>query len=125
MSMPRMCGAVPSSLTVPVILPSPEAFTFWSKVNAAQQSRTTADSTTARLYRFVISYLSLKNNVIYASLEGIGVDPPAFEIRQGECQGVMASDFPSKVLRRVQVARYEVEDSLSARARPASTSCHG
>jgi hypothetical protein len=55
-----MCGAVPTSLTVPVILPSPAALTFGPKITAAQQSRTTADSTGAILNRFVIETLSLK-----------------------------------------------------------------
>jgi hypothetical protein len=54
MSMPFMCGAAPSSLTLPVILPSPAALTFGPKINAAQQSKTTADITAAKLYRFVI-----------------------------------------------------------------------
>src|ERR1700683_11862 len=54
MSIPFMCGAGPSSFTVPVILPSPAALTPWLRINAAEQTRTIADSTTARLYRFLI-----------------------------------------------------------------------
>src|SRR5580698_328280 len=36
MGIPFMCGAVPSSFTVPVILPSPAALTFWLKIDAAR-----------------------------------------------------------------------------------------
>jgi hypothetical protein len=50
---------------------------------------------------------------------------PAFEIPQGRGQKIMGSDFCTKVLRQVRVARDEVENSLSADARRASTSCHG
>jgi hypothetical protein len=60
MSMPFMWGAAPSSLTVPVILPSPAAVTFWLKIKAAQLTSTTSDSTTAKLYRFLIESLSSK-----------------------------------------------------------------
>lgn len=34
---------------------------FWPKINVAQQSTTTADSTAARLYRYVIESPSLNN----------------------------------------------------------------
>src|SRR5579863_517664 len=57
MSMPFICGAAPSSLTVPLILPSPAALTLWPEIRAKPQARTTADSTTAWLYRFFIKNL--------------------------------------------------------------------
>src|ERR1700730_9512801 len=52
--MPRMCGAVPSSLTVPVILPSPAALTLWLRNSAPQETRITADNTAVNLFRIVM-----------------------------------------------------------------------
>src|SRR5713226_2906525 len=57
MSMPFICGGAPSSLTEPEILPSPAALTFWPRINAAQQTRTTTDSTATKLCRFLIRSL--------------------------------------------------------------------
>src|ERR1019366_3506384 len=54
MSMPFMWGTAPSSLTVPVILPSPAALTFWPRISAPQQMRATADKTAADLKCFLI-----------------------------------------------------------------------
>src|ERR1700683_239423 len=65
MSMPFMCGAAPSILTVPVILPSPAALTFPPKSNAPQQTRTNAASAAADLYRFI--EVSLNRNLLLDS----------------------------------------------------------
>ena len=40
MSIPRMCGAVPSSLTVPAILPSAAALTLWLIINDPRPTNT-------------------------------------------------------------------------------------
>src|SRR5271156_226057 len=58
--MPFMCGAVPSSLTVPVILPSPAALTFPLNINAPQIIKTIDDSKTAKLRSlFMIALLTI------------------------------------------------------------------
>src|ERR1035437_2335491 len=84
MSMPFMCGAAPSSLTVPVILPSPAALTLWLRKNAPQETRITADSTAVNLLRFVIENLLTKTAKLLLLCElfqplllarwGIGID---------------------------------------------------
>src|ERR1700682_1149788 len=51
MSMPLMRGAVPLSLTVPVILPSPAALTLGPEDRIAKEINTTAASTAKNLYR--------------------------------------------------------------------------
>src|ERR1700733_11191306 len=57
MSMPFMWGAGPSSLTVPVILPSPAALTVCVEIKAAHPINTISDSITAELRRFLIEVL--------------------------------------------------------------------
>src|ERR1700730_212449 len=67
MSIPLICGAVPSSLTVPVILPSPAAFTLWLRKNAPQETPITVNSAVVNWFGFVIENLSLQNyNVAFA-----------------------------------------------------------
>jgi hypothetical protein len=56
-----MWGAVPSNLTVPVILPSPAALTLWFRINAPQETNIAADNTAVNLFRFVIENVSLPN----------------------------------------------------------------
>src|SRR5579871_179736 len=64
MSMPFMCGAAPSSFTVPVILPSPAAFTFWPRMRAAQQTNVATAVRNATLDRFFIEkILSLASSM--------------------------------------------------------------
>jgi hypothetical protein len=56
-----MWGATPSSLTVPVILPSPAALTSRLSSNAPQQMNTTVNSKAAKLYCFLIESPLLEN----------------------------------------------------------------
>src|ERR1700752_342783 len=53
-----MCGAVPSSVTVPLILPSPAALTLWLRNSAPPETRITADNTVVNLF-FIVMESSL------------------------------------------------------------------
>ena len=82
MSIGFICGAVPSSLTVPLILPSAAALTFCVEYNRPYASNNSAETVIPNLYPAFISFSLNVGQVSQPDhrLTAVELGPPALRL---------------------------------------------